>query len=185
MSNKSKRTFEELNKDRKPRTRSEWIPLDGDLIERVADLDRKVRAAEREDERNGTTAASKVPRLQRELEELQQEAEHAAVQFTATSLPRKKYRKLIAEHQAGKQEGFRWNDETFPPALISACITEPAGTDGEVIWEDWDEGIAQAIYRLCLLVNEEPPKVPFSVTSTAGTADSQTSSTSASGMDEV
>lgn len=184
MGTKSKRTFDQLNRDRKPRTRTEWIPLDGDLIEQIADLDRRLRAAEREDERNGTTAASKAPRLRRELDELQLEAERAAVQFTATALPRKRYRKLIADSPSS-DEKLRWDDEKFAPVLISACITEPEGTDGSVIWEEWDEGIAQAIYRLCLLVNEEPPKVPFSVTSTVGTPDSQTSSTSASEMDEV
>lgn len=184
MANKSKRTFKQVDSDRKPRTHSEWIPLDGELIGQITDLDRRLRAAEREDERNGTTAASKAPRLRRELEELQEAAERAAVQFTATSLPRKRYRKLIAESPS-KNEKLRWDDEKFAPALISACITEPEGTDGTVIWEEWDEGIAQAIYRLCLLVNEEPPKVPFSVTSTVETPDSQTSSTSASEMDEV
>lgn len=184
MGNKSKRTFEQLNQDRKPRSRSEWIPLDDELIERIADLDRQVRIAEREDDRNGNTASAKAPRLRMELEKVQEEAERAATRFTATSLPRKKYRKLIAEHPS-KDNKLRWDEETFAPAIITACITEPEGVDGDIIWNDWDEGTAKAIYGLCLLANEEPPKVPFSVTSTAGTADSQMSSTSASETDEV
>lgn len=184
MGNKSKRSFEQLNRDRKPRTKSEWIPLDGDLIEEIADMDRQVRLAEREDERLDRAADAQAPRLRRLLEELQQRAEEAAVQFTATSLPRKRYKKLVTDNPS-KDEKMRWDEDTFAPALISACITEPENADGQVIWDDWDTGIANAIYGLCLLVNEEPPKVPFSVTSTVRTTDSQMSSISASETDEV
>lgn len=180
-----KKTFDQINRERKPRTKSEWIPIDGELISRITDLEQDIRVAELEDGKNGTTAASRVPRLRRDLEELQAEAEAAAVKFTATALPRKRYRKLIEAHPP-KDPKRRWDDETFAPALISACITEPEGTDGDVIWngDNWDEATANAIYSLCLLANEESPKVPFSVTSTVGTADSQTSSTSASATGE-
>ena len=173
------RTFDQLEKARKRRTRSEWIPLDPDLMAEIEELEREIRIAERQDERDGNTAAAKAPRLRTQLEELQARAADTAVRFTATALPRKRYRALI-DQAPSKDKDRRWDDETFAPLLISACITEPEGVDGQVIWDEWDEATATAVYRLCLLVNEEPPKVPFSVTSTGETHGSPTSSTSAS-----
>ena len=179
-------TFDEIQAVRKPRTRSEWIPLDGGLLREIEEVEIDLRQAERDDEREHRTPVA--PRLREQLDELRARAEQAAVRFTAQALPRKAYRELIEAHPPQpltkeqveqKVRQGRWTTETFAPALITACFVEPVGVDGRVIWDEWDAGIAEALFGMALMVNEEPPQVPSGARSTARAAASELSSTTA------
>lgn len=171
-------TFAEINAQRKSKTQTIWLPLDSDLLEEIDELDRQIRVAERLDEREHRTP--EAPRLKAEVEELRNRLEASAVAFKVRELPRKQYRDLIDKHPSD-EPALRWNEVTFAPALIAAAIVSPAmtGDDAQTFWDDWGAGPAYAVFGAAVAVNEEPPKVPFSARSTAGTTGSNSSSTTA------
>lgn len=169
-------TFDEIQAARKPRTLSEWVPLDGDLLREIDELQREIRVAEREDERLNRDPVA--PGLRSRLAALEDDARTAAVRFTFRALPRREWRDLIAEHPSD-DKAWRWDQDTFPAAAITACCVEPEGVDGQAIWDDWDEATAKLLGDMAVAVNEVLPKVPFSLTSTMPTNGSGSSSTTA------
>jgi hypothetical protein len=81
---------------------------------------------------------SDVDRLQPILREAREAAAEASVLFELTALSRNAYAALVAEHPA--LDGYRWNPDTFPRALLKASITSPEPTDDLVdeICDDWE-----------------------------------------------
>lgn len=171
-------TFAELRELRKPKTLTVWIPLNADLIDQIEQLEREVRIAEREDERE--TRKPVAPGLRAEVDKLKDEAEASAVAFTLQELPRKVYRDLITAHPT-EDKTMRWDEATFAPALLAAACTCPEMTleEAQEFFDEWGSSAAYAVFGAAVTVNEEPPKVPFSVRSTAETNGSSMSSTTA------
>jgi hypothetical protein len=66
----------------------------------------------------------------------------AIVTFRLEAIGRPRYRRLLDAHQptvAQRQEAKKagllqpqWNEETFPPALVAACLAEPHLTEAQV-----------------------------------------------------
>lgn len=171
-------TIDEIRARRTPRTRTEWVPLDADLLTRIDELEREVALAKRVDERENRRP--EAPRLEAELAKLRAEAELAAVPFTFQELPRKAYRDLIRAHPSTDPQR-RWDEDTFAPALIAASCVQPAMTadDAQDVWDNWGASVAYVLFGAAYAVNEEPSRVPFSVTASASTAASAPSSSTA------
>lgn len=171
-------TIDEIMAVRKPRTDSVWVPLDADLLARIEQLEREVKIAERLDEREHRRP--EAPGLRAQLDELEAEAEEAAVEFVFQEMPRKAYRTLKASYPdpAGKMQ---FDPETFPPALLAVCCTKPAMTAEQAlaVWDEWGPSITDLLGGAAILVNEGPTRVPFGARSSAGTTDSAPSSTTA------
>lgn len=92
--------------------------------------------------------------------------EEATVEFTISSLSRQKYQELIEAHPPTDEQIADAKDknemkpdnnpDTFGPALIAACISEPQGVtleDAKAIWNDWPPGEALDLYLQCVQLN--------------------------------
>lgn len=197
-------TWDEIRAARKPRTDSVWIPLDGELLEEIAALEKIVAVAERADEREHRKP--EAPGLARRLEELREKAEAAAVQFTFAEITRRQFR-LLVDAAPPTLPGWRWDEDTFAPLLMAATATSPPLGDREQllarlapgvtaddlrplagpafeIWDEWSQASCYLLYGTAHNLNAEATAVPFSVTATAATRGSGPSSTSASETDE-
>lgn len=193
-------TWDEIRAARKPRTDSVWIPIDGEILDQIAALEKIVAVAERDDEREHRTP--EAPGLRRRLEELRTTAEAAAVQFTFVELTRRQFRSLV-EACPPTTPNLRWDVESFAPLLMAACAIAPelgerdalveklnpgvtaddlrphAGPAIE-IWDEWSQAACDLLYGTAYHLNTEATTVPFSVIATASTRGSPPSSTSAS-----
>lgn len=77
-----------------------------------------------------------------DVEGLLAEQGDAVVTFRLEAIGRPRYRRLLDAHQpttAQRQEAKRngnlqpqWNEDTFPPALVAACLVEPHLSEAEV-----------------------------------------------------
>lgn len=100
-----------------------------------------------------------------------QEAAEAATQiYTIQSIGRAAYRELIAEHapreedhqaqreDTGNEQALaRWNNDTFPPALILACCADPVLTESDVeeMWAEWNDAEVISLFSAALAVNNQ------------------------------
>lgn len=88
------------------------------------------------------------------------EGETADIRLSA--LPRKAYRELVEAHPAA-DDSLKWDQDTFPPALIAASCVEPKLTkkQAQKIWDTWEEGEASRLFLACFQLNENPAGVGF------------------------
>lgn len=86
------------------------------------------------------------------------------------SIGRHKFRELIDEHPPREQDHAqqradtgneqaraRWNDDTFPPALVLASCIDPVLTEDEVveIWQTWNAAEIVDLFAAALAVNQQ------------------------------
>lgn len=172
-------TFDEISSRRTPATRTVRVPVDGELIARVAELEQEIAQAARDDQREMREPLE--PKLKRELLALTDKVEKAAVPFTFQALGRRAYIELMAQHR-GEDPEKRWDEDTFAPALIAACCVDPPMTLEQAIelWDTWEAPVAYVLFEAAFSVNERPQKVPFGSSGTATTPSSESSSTTSS-----
>lgn len=100
------------------------------------------------------------------IKEWREAVEEATVEFVISSLSRLKYQELIEAHPPTEEqiEEAKKNNEvkpdnnpdTFGPALIAACISQPEGVtqeDADAIWNEWPPGEALDLYLQCVQLN--------------------------------
>jgi hypothetical protein len=106
------------------------------------------------------------------------------VELTLTALPRKQYRELIEAHPPGESDSKEadWNGDTFPPALIQACISDPPFTLEEAteFWDTWEASEVGRVFLACWNLNENPAGLSFILPGSARTAGSGLNSDTAS-----
>lgn len=161
-------TFDHLKSRKKPVTRSVWIALDSGVAEHKEDLERQVKAlrirakARPEDESLQSELAEEEAELQSAIKALRKDS----VKFVFTSLGRRKYDELVTNHQAteeqqkkakdeeGPEAVLEFNYETFPPALVAACIQEPSLTESEVhelfLSDEWNNNELMTLFNTAL-----------------------------------
>lgn len=92
-------------------------------------------------------------------EELQREVEEATVEFVIRGLSRQAYRALEAKHPDA-DGGAGWNLDTFPEALVRACVTDPVIEPGDpffdILTPGQVEALFEAAFRACNEVTELP-----------------------------
>lgn len=163
-------TIDEIMARRKPRTKTVWISMDADLHVQIEELERQLRAAERDDEREHRTPVA--PGIQQRLEQLREDAEDAAVGFKFQQLPKREFRRLKDEHPDPDGK-MAWDEDTFAPALIAACAVAPAITleQATTICSEWGEADYVALFMACIQVNAEDSRIPFSARPSVETPD--------------
>jgi len=64
---------------------------------------------------------------------------------------------LKTKQQLGTDDKLAWNPDTFPPALIAACLVEPKLTEEEVqrLWisDEWNQAELATLITTALEVN--------------------------------
>lgn len=153
---------------KKPVTRSVWISFDPELSEEVDAIDRQVTALRPRAARlkNDESLQKELADAERKLAEKQAELRTVSEKFVFRSLSRRRYDDLLTHHQptdeqqkmAKDQEGpdavLEFNPETFPEALVAACLQEPAMTDEDVhdifTGDDWNGAETMALFQTAL-----------------------------------
>ena len=95
--------------------------------------------------------------------------------FHIRAIPRKEYRTLLDEHPPRPgTEDKDWNEDSFPPALISRCVTSIEYTkdgntekvkslevdEAQQMWDEWEAGFVR-IVNACWELNESAVGVGF------------------------
>lgn len=91
------------------------------------------------------------------------------VTVTVHSINTRAYDDLVGEHppsKKDKEQGAAWNVDTFAPALIARCTSQPALTeeDAKALWEsdDWSRGELFDWFMACIDVCNSGMRVPTS-----------------------
>lgn len=196
-------TFDEINALRKPRVATVWVPLDSEILDRIAELEQELVAAERHDDNVNRKSEKRAPAIRSQLDELRTVSESAAAPVRMEALPRRLYRKLVELHPDPDGK-LAWDEETFSPALLAATATAPELTSiprsdflkkieaaekadelvrfigpALTICDDWSASQAKMLTTMAWQVNAGADSVPSGARSTARAAGSEPSSTSA------
>lgn len=98
-----------------------------------------------------------------EVERLEQDVADATLPFRLRALPRSVYRMLEAEHPDPDGKGG-WNVETFPKALIRACLIDPKVDPDEateLIDDMLTSGGVEALFDACWSICNSQQRAPF------------------------
>jgi hypothetical protein len=159
--------YAELRNRKTARTVDVTIVLDDEWGRSVEDMQRRVRQAERDTSGVGpaaTAAREELDELSADLDKLLVDKDEKTVTFRFKALSRDRYERLLAAHQPSKTQraqttamgGFlQWNPDTFPPALIAACLVEPddlSDEDVESMFTDdaWNQAELGALFDAAL-----------------------------------
>lgn len=92
-----------------------------------------------------------------------------SVEFVFTALSAHDLDKLQAQHPPTakqKLDGMAWNGDTFPPALVAACLSEPEVSLEEMneIWVsgEWSTGELSTLFNTASSLCMEGMDIPFS-----------------------
>lgn len=163
-------TYDYLKSKKKPIYKRVWIPLDPDLADEEADLKTRVgqlrirHAARPEDQ----SLAQELADSEARLDELSKLVRESSQKFVFRSIGRRRYDDLLTEHAPTEEHiaeakkidpngSIDFNPDTFPQALIAACIVEPELTKSEVNdmfqSDDWSGPELSSLFETALMAN--------------------------------
>lgn len=97
------------------------------------------------------------------------DGEKTEVELTFTAIGAVEYDKLVGKHPPKPEQrvdGAAFNMDTFGPALISRCCTDPemSEDDANEIWQspDWSRGDLMVLFRRAVELNSRGIDIPFS-----------------------
>lgn len=170
MGDKRPAVFDRLTSTKKPVTRKVPICLDSELADEFNELSMRLFVL-REDVKSSTSPAARrdLEDAEAEMEELRPKMEEATVTFTFRSLGRTAFEELLDEHPPTKQQNekarrkgedpMQFNPDTFPQALVAACIVEPDLSYDEVkqLFDDanWNTAELTALWEAAFTVNQQ------------------------------
>lgn len=142
------------------------ICLRGDLVAEHELLDIELARTQKDDSWVATSIAdvNPVTELAERITDLEQQMVDSTVSFRFRALSRNEWAALEAAHPKREGSDERFNLETFPPALIHACLIDPVMTLDEInelldLLNEKDRvGLASAAWD----VNQEATAIPFS-----------------------
>lgn len=158
------------------------VYLDGAAWSRSRDLRAKIREAKLA----ATGLVSDAPRLQAELDQVQEQIRASELEFTFIALPRPVYNEVLDAHPSN-DPALAWNPDTFPPALVTAaCIRLSGVYEADGITAEETAGLyarlnpaqTDELFRKAFELQVEVPK-PFTLAATGQTLGSGPSSTTA------
>ncbi|MFB7671681.1 hypothetical protein ACFC26_09710 [Kitasatospora purpeofusca] len=151
----------------KPRTTTVTLYLDGEGAGRIAELE--ARLAELADWQPESLAGQDPRRaLAEEIGKLQDKVRDSAVDFVLRALPATAWSDLLVLHP-GRHAQELYNPLTLPPALVPACLVEPAMSAEEYgeLAEVLNQGQRDQLELAAWQVNNEAVSVPFSLAASA------------------
>lgn len=167
----------------KPARMSVPINLRADLLARHAELKRAHSAAIRDD--MSSNAADQAPKILDQLRTLETELAEAETLFTFEALGGQEYKQLRAAFPPSKdhrRDGFDFNPNTFPTALIAACSVDPVMTlpQAKELEGILSDGQFAKLWNTAISVNIGDDSAPKSVLPSALAGSSDGSSSTAS-----
>lgn len=174
-------TWAKIKAAKKAPQRVVRIQIDGAAKANIERLRAELDAATRQERENSAPdmgTSSRVKQIQRELSDAIDAAEATEVEFVFQAIGRAAWDRMVMDHKptqeqirdlrrdlGDKNAQIGWNPETFPPAIISACLVSPRMTVEEAteMYEDpsWNLGELQRLLAAAIAVNQETPDVGF------------------------
>ena len=165
-----KQPMDRLKSQKRPVRRTVLIAGDNVLAEEVNALEEEVRRLRITELRRESDAerASLLEAKVDELESKKKELQDSSIKFVFQAIRRDRYDALVSEHppsEAQRKEAeeagetnLAFNPETFPVALIIACMVEPSEFDHDEMkeWltsENWNQSELLTLFQACLAVN--------------------------------
>jgi hypothetical protein len=142
------------------------VCLRGDLLAEVEDLERELRDARISVQTMADQGRAR--KIAEQIEKAREAMREASVVFRLRGLTRKAWAGLVGAHPPRKDNdtdrALGYNMDTFFPALIRACVTEPELNDET--WERLDPALSSAqfdeLVDAALAVSRRRVDVPFS-----------------------
>jgi hypothetical protein len=164
-------TIDDILNRKQPNRRTVWMPYDAQLAEayQEAEAQRDVAsniATVRVDDKE---AASKLIEAEEKLAELKATLRAESIKFVFRAVGRKRYEELVMAHQPTnkqlqkareqRQDAPDFNEDTFPQAIVAACLEEPVLSPEEVnqLWDSEEFSIAEQrmLLQTAVMVNQQ------------------------------
>lgn len=173
------------------RQASKRIVTDGRLLGEIDQLRHTLRLAKDAERYNSRGLADESPRIEQELHDLASKAAESALSVTVEALPAEEFDDIARRHPptAAQLDKWReqakvfplaempeWDDKGMAPALLAACLREPAWSDRW--WGELSRGIQNQLWNLAISVQVAGADLPFynaATDTTSGGGDQLTS----------
>jgi len=107
---------------------------------------------------------SRDPKLRRRIPELEERVAQATINVVLRALPADEYAELKDQYRPTDpkevEEGRQWTDD-FMPALVAACLVEPADIDPKELWELASAGERRQLFLAAHSLNVLVPDLDF------------------------
>jgi len=160
-------TMAEILAAKKRIVKTVQIQLDSGIALRLEELQEQRAQAVRDDRRMNRNPLA--PGIERQIEELTEQARDTVVEFKFGSIGRAAFEKLMRAHkpdQEDKKEGSVFNTKTFPPILVAATSIEPEINEEQAKQmfnsPEWNQGELLKLFTAAMLANSESPDIPLS-----------------------
>lgn len=167
-----KMPLDHLRSQKKPVTKSVRIATDQEVAERYQESKTDLDLARITYENNSRSekAIAEYSEAKAKFDEARIELRDNSIAFKFRSIGRRKYDDLVKEHpitdeqreeakssNGGEDPGIEWNYDTFPDALIAACLVEPEISPEEMLeWlqtDEWNSAEQQALFQAAFSAN--------------------------------
>lgn len=154
-------TFDQIKERKKLPNEIVPIVLDGSWGQQVIEAQSAVQALEAAARirPSDTSLNPQIDEATKVLDDLLAQRPEMVADFKFKGLGRDRYERLIKAHPptkdqrtdaARQQRNVTWNEDTFPPALISACLISPKMTEAQVREllddDEWNEADCGALF---------------------------------------
>lgn len=157
-------TYDHLRSRKKPITKKVLVPLDSEIAEEYTDAKQEFERQKGLYEYKPADYHDSYREAELKLQAARELVEKNSVEFVFRSLGRRKFEDLMVEHpptdkqrRVTKERGWdppEFNKDTFPPALVFACLQSPEMTYEEVIEifesDDWSGAETTALFLSCM-----------------------------------
>lgn len=154
-------SIDEILEEAKPAETTFRVCLRGDLLNEHQALEAELKALPPFKQSHLAEADPRIG-LALKIAELEAEMRKSEAAFHFRALSRTKYRELLAANPGEPNQKF--NPETLPRVLISACCIDPVMTPSDVdrLFDRLNEGSVEALFMAAYALNEGVTRVPFS-----------------------
>lgn len=194
-------TGSEIIARRKPRKKSLWLILDGDSTVELDLLRNELTNLRLQERINGKSESlgTKIPGLERQIQELEAEIIGNAVEFHFQAIGRRRLQELKNEFPPSEAQWIEYrevrqidptvqpptfDDKAIMPKLIAECTYDAGYEDkaftvpeATLLWDDLSDGEAAQIQQAVWEVNGEAAVVPLSGSGIGGIGTSDVIST--------
>ncbi|TXS35354.1 hypothetical protein [Streptomyces sp. t39] len=161
--------IEDILKRAKPRQKSVWVCLAGDLLAEVDRLERELREVGEGWSPDSLAATDPREKIAKRIKSVREQMKKAETEFAFRSIGDRAWSDLVAAHPPKKQgpggQTLMWDPDTFPRALIAASAVDPVMTPEQLdaLFEVLNEGQRTELWDCAYAVNTEATSIPFSL----------------------
>jgi hypothetical protein len=154
----------EILRRAKPREKSVFMCLAGDLIALVDRLEKQLTGLSDGFRPQSLASGNPAEKIAKQISTAREQMQKAETEFRFRALGDREWSDLVASHPS-KNKGEGWDPQTFPKALVSACCVDPVMTpeQAEELFQVLNEGQRTELMQAAYDVNAEATSIPFSV----------------------